>query len=231
MGVPSVKAVVTSRYQENWHLFNLSNGSGNTTPSPGNRIWLDNHISTNQDIVWLRQIHGNRVCDMTSYDGTDISRTGDAAYTNYHKQACAVLTADCLPVLICNQYGTKVAAVHAGWRGLIAGVIENSLDKFDGEPVVVWLGPSISQLNFEVGQDVYDEFVMRNWSYQEFFQPNGIPGKYKLDLKGVAIRILQQYNVINIINDERCTYALPDTFFSYRRDGSSGCLASLIWME
>ncbi|MDC0535239.1 peptidoglycan editing factor PgeF [Francisellaceae bacterium] len=231
MGVPNIRALTTYRYQDGYHLFNMSNGSGNTTPTDGNRLWLKNNLNLQDDMIWLRQIHGNRICDLSVFDGSDVARTGDAAISNFSYMPCTVLTADCLPILVCNQQATQVAAIHAGWRGVVAGVIQNSLEQFNGEPLSVWLGPCISQQNFEVGQDVYNEFVSLNKNYAQYFIPNGIPGKYQLDLEGVAKEIIWQYKVFRMVSDTRCTFALPNELFSYRRDGSSGCFASCILIE
>lgn len=178
---------------------------------------------------WLDQVHGTRVVlaeQATSRPAADASVTQQSAIV------CAVLTADCLPILVCDQAGSMVAAIHAGWRSLAAGIIEETLALFPQplQQLQVWLGPSISQDAFEVGIEVRDQFVTHNPQAAQCFRPQGTC--WYADLYGLARQRLQHCGVIHISGGNHCTYNEPERFFSYRRDGQkSGRMASLIWLS
>jgi YfiH family protein len=178
---------------------------------------------------WLRQVHGTTVVEAGDC-GEDPE--ADAAFARRPGAVCAVLTADCLPVLLCDQEGMVVAAAHAGWRGLCAGVIEHTLRAMDRPPaaLLVYLGPAIGPAAYEVGAEVRQAFAAADPESEVAFAP-GKPGKYYADLYALARRRLARSGVTRVYGGGYCTYAERERFYSYRRDGATGRMASLIWME
>jgi YfiH family protein len=160
----------------------------------------------------------------------------DAVYTSAESLGCAVVTADCLPVLLCDRAGSRVAAAHAGWRGLAAGILENTLDALGCEPVelLAWIGPAISQSRYEVGRDVLDAFLQDvpaalAGPTEACFQPRG--DKFLADLSGLARLRLQQRGVDALYGGDLCTFSDPVRFHSWRRDGeAAGRLSSVIYL-
>lgn len=189
--------------------------------------------------VWLRQVHGSVVYDAGAYDAKKaVVPEADAALTERPGIACTVLTADCLPVLIADRQARVVAAAHAGWRGLAVGVIEQLIDAMLRVPGVttrdltVWLGPAISPSAFEVGQEVVDAFLAQSAVHAGCFKQHPIaPGKLLANLPGLALNVLQAKGVEDITLSGLCTASLDDRFYSYRRAGVTGRMASLIWLE
>ena len=181
--------------------------------------------------LWLRQVHGTNVIEAEAADGTP---EADAAVARRPGKVCAVLTADCLPLLLCDEAGTRVAAVHAGWRGLCAGVIEQTLHAMDRPPqkVLAYLGPAIGPEAYEVGAEVREAFIAADSEGDtgSAFVP-GKPGKFYADLYALARRRLARSGVARIHGGGFCTYTERERFYSYRRDGVTGRMASLIWME
>ncbi|MGH8454595.1 MAG: peptidoglycan editing factor PgeF, partial [Nevskiales bacterium] len=157
----------------------------------------------------------------------------DAAWTDRRGQICAILTADCLPVLFCDTAGTCVAAAHAGWRGLAAGVLAETLRRLPvpAVQVMAWLGPAISQPAFEVGAEVRAVFVERDAGAADCFVDSDVPGKYRADLYALARRQLQSLGVTAVSGGDYCTHGDTERFYSYRRDGECGRMASLVWIE
>ncbi|MEQ1555757.1 MAG: peptidoglycan editing factor PgeF [Gallionella sp.] len=205
--------------------------------------------------VWLEQVHGTRVANA---DAANCREIADACIATKRGAVCVVMTADCLPILLCDTQGTVVAAVHAGWRGLAAGVIEATVSAMQAESLLgvstaresthqpmqlmAWLGPAISQIAFEVGAEVRDCFVAQNPANAAAFTPSLPQGeglnvqrsaskKFHADLYALARLRLQALGITQIYGGERCTYTESDTFFSYRRDGVTGRMASFIWLE
>jgi len=178
--------------------------------------------------LWLRQMHGTEVVDADGADGTP---EADAAVARRAGSVCAVLTADCLPVLLCDEAGTVVAAAHAGWRGLCAGVIERTLRAMNrpAEALLAYLGPAIGPEIYEVGTDVRDAFLAGDPRSEVAFAP-GKPGKYYADLYALARQRLARSGVARVFGGAYCTYTERERFYSYRRDGATGRMASLIWM-
>ncbi|MGO4746858.1 purine nucleoside phosphorylase YfiH [Serratia quinivorans] len=178
--------------------------------------------------VWLEQVHGTRVVRLDGQMPTDLQ--ADAVYSNVPGQVCAVMTADCLPVLFCSQAGDEVAAAHAGWRGLCNGVLEQTLAAFSAEPagISAWLGPAIGPQQFEVGPEVRTAFIAVDAAAALAFTPHG--DKYLADIYLLARQRLQRAGVLAIYGGDRCTVSEISHFFSYRRDGITGRLASLIWL-
>jgi YfiH family protein len=182
--------------------------------------------------VWLAQVHGTTVCDAgASRNGVP---TADAAVSRSTATACAVLTADCLPVLFSDRKGHAVGAAHAGWRGLAAGVLEATVDAMHTDPsnLLVWLGPAIGPQSFQVGRDVLESFSGDDPGAAECFAAES-DGKWRADLYGLARRRLARVGVNAIFGGGRCTYTERDLFYSYRRGGedASARMATLIWIE
>ncbi|MDW5501395.1 purine nucleoside phosphorylase YfiH [Pseudomonas lundensis] len=178
--------------------------------------------------VWLEQVHGTRVVRLDGQKPADLQ--ADAVYSNIPGQVCAVMTADCLPVLFCSQAGDEVAAAHAGWRGLCNGVLEQTLAAFTAEPgsISAWLGPAIGPQQFEVGPEVRAAFIAVDAAAATAFIPQG--DKFLADIYLLARQRLQRAGVHAIYGGDRCTVSEISHFFSYRRDGITGRLASLIWV-
>lgn len=190
---------------------------------------LQQLFSLPQDPIWLTQVHGTEVVVATP-ENTAI--TADASYTNTRNQPCVILTADCLPVLICNKQGTHIAAIHAGWRGLVHGIIERTIHTLNlpTTDLLVWLGPAIGPTKFEVGEDVFTEFTQHSREAESAFtsMPNN---KWLANLYTLARQRLNALGVNNISGGDYCTYSQDNLFFSYRRDkGATGRMASVIWI-
>jgi len=185
---------------------------------------------------WLNQIHSNIALNADQPRGKNQTYTGDASFTQNPGVVCAIMTADCLPILLCSLKGDEVAAIHAGWRGLASGIIENTLKHLKNSPVdlTAWIGPAISQPCFEVGRDVLDAF--RQYHSAEELEAAFIPStqysnKWLADLSLLAKQRLNHCGVYQVTLSGECTYSNPDKYFSYRRDkGQTGRIASLIWM-
>jgi YfiH family protein len=174
---------------------------------------------------WLTQVHGVTV----SVVGDADAAKADAAITRDAATVVAVLTADCLPLLLCAGSGDEVAAIHGGWRGLAAGVVAATVSRMATAPgaLMAWLGPAISQSAFEVGDEVRQAFVDLEASASECFEPNE-RGRWQADLYGLARLQLRAAGVVAVYGGEYCTYRDPGRFFSYRRDGQCGRVASFI---
>lgn len=177
---------------------------------------------------WLNQVHGTAVARLPL--ATPSTATADAAYSDTVGTVCAVMTADCLPVLFCSVSGDEVAAAHAGWRGLCAGVLEETLRNFraPAAQIMAWLGPAIGPQAFEVGPEVRDAFMAQHPSAAQAFIPHG--SKYLADIYALARLRLQAQGVTHIYGGDVCTVSEPGKFFSYRRDGTTGRMATLIWL-
>ena len=182
---------------------------------------------------WLRQVHGTTVVEA---DAVEVDAEADAAVARRPGTVCAVLTADCLPLLLCDEAGTTVAAVHAGWRGLCAGVIERTLRVLGRSPqsLLAYLGPAIGPAAYEVGSEVRGAFLdavpALEGELAAAFTP-GKQGKYYADLYALARARLAHSGVARVYGGGYCTYTERERFYSYRRDGVTGRMASLIWME
>ena len=180
---------------------------------------------------WLNQTHSVDVIELPSP-----AFSGDASYTTDKNTVCVVQTADCLPLLVTNKKGTIVAAIHAGWRGLLNGVIENTIHKMNMSPneLLVWLGPAISQKHFEVGADVKNGFCEKDQHAEKAFRTIS-DQKWLADIYYLAKLRLKATGVTAIyggsVTDDYCTFTNEADYFSYRRDGATGRMASLIWIE
>lgn len=178
--------------------------------------------------VWLEQVHGNTVLRLTGepYD----TKRADASYSATPGTVCAVMTADCLPVLFCNKSGTEVAAAHAGWRGLCEGVLEETVACFKDSPqnILAWLGPAIGPDAFEVGPEVREAFMDKDPQAAAAFRPAA--DKYFANIYALARQRLTKAGIRHIYGGDRCTFSEEGDFFSYRRDRITGRMASFIWL-
>ena len=194
-----------------------------------NRQLLTQHAAMPSTPAWLNQVHGTTVLDLSGWQGDVVS--ADAAVSQQPGKVCLVMTADCLPVLFCNQQGTQVAAAHAGWRGLCDGVLEQTLAHFaDPKDVLVWFGPAIGPSRFEVGAEVRSAFLAKNAGANQAFVPQG-HAKYLANIYLLARQRLMAAGVTRFYGGDRCTVSESELFFSYRRDGQTGRMASCIWLE
>lgn len=175
---------------------------------------------------WLTQYHST-----VMLRGEDVSHApkADATYTQTPGIVLAIMTADCLPLLICHRDGSVIAAIHAGWRGLLAGVITQNLEMLAIAPedCLVWLGPAIGMPHYPIGPEVRDQFLATHTSAAAF---HWLQGQWHMDLYKVAREQLEQLGITHIYGGDHCTYTESERFFSYRRDGVTGRMASLIWI-
>ena len=195
-----------------------------------NKIKLSSNFGLefiNKKAIGLNQSHSNISIELPSDD-----RDADASYTTQNKVVCSIRTADCMPLLITDEVGSFVTAIHAGWRGLSSGIIENTLKKINAKgKFIVWIGPHISQEFFEVGAEVRNIFLDNDPASAEAFT-NEVNGKYFLSMLKVAQLKLLSLGVEKIyITKNFCTYKNANNYYSYRRDASKKRMTSLIWME
>lgn len=181
--------------------------------------------------LWLDQHHGTQVFLADEHTAVTAPPRADAAVCSVPGRVLALLTADCLPVLLAAADKRVIGVAHAGWRGLAAGVIENTVKAMGASAsgIHAWLGPAIGRNHFEVGRDVYDAFVAADTGARTCFAAHS-NGKWLADLAGLAGRRLARLGVTNIAYAGRCTFSEPEKFYSYRRDGECGRMASLLWM-
>ncbi len=181
--------------------------------------------------LWLTQVHGNRVINATA---TARNAQADASFADRPGVVCAVLTADCVPVFLCDRLGDRVGIVHVGWRGLVAGVVEKVLEQFaiSASDVLAWLGPAIGPRAFEIGEEVKNALYDGHPDFESCFTTAMEAHKWMANLYALARRRLRHAGVDNCHCDESlCTFSQPDRFFSYRRDRDCGRMASLIWID
>jgi YfiH family protein len=213
-------------------------------PAPSNVVALTTLRDTNLETIdlpnqpaWIKQVHGDTVVDAAQL--VDTTTEADASISFKPNTVCAIRTADCLPLLLCDQAGTQVAAIHAGWRGLAAGVIAKTCQQLTAplQQCLVWLGPAIGANAFEVGKDVLDGFMAHGWDQKHlnaaFKAKSGAEQKWLGDLNYLARVTLQQQGVLNsnIYGGEFCTVSDPQRFYSYRRSADAGRMVSLIWIK
>ena len=180
---------------------------------------------------WLKQVHSAKVYRING--NPQVVPEADASVSSLSNQVCVVLTADCLPVLFCADDGTEVGVAHAGWRGLAAGILEQTVHAMalPGERLLVYLGPAIGPSAFEVGPEVRAEFMKTDAQAAAAFKSVAGSDKYLADIYLLARQRLARVGVTRIFGGDFCTYAEPQRFFSYRRDGATGRMASLIWLD
>lgn len=194
-----------------------------------NRRQLQKCLALPTTPIWLNQVHGNTVIEAMP---VHLNQKADGVFTRQTNRVCAILTADCLPILLCNTTGTLAAAIHAGWRGLANGIINNTLHLLneDHHKLLAWLGPAIGPQKFEVGEDVYSLFVTQNIINQKAFTVQ-TTSTWLADIYELARIQLRSLGVSAIYGGEHCTFTQEQDFFSYRRDGGkTGRMASLIWI-
>jgi len=227
-----VRALATTRKggvsRAPWHGFNLGAHVGDDPAAvAANRALL--RLELPAEPVWLAQVHGTQCVDAAvTAPGTQ----ADASYTRQRGVVCAVLTADCLPLLFCDDQASVVAVAHAGWRGLAAGVIEATVAALrePGERLLAWLGPAIGPQAFEVGGEVRDMFVGHDPQAASAFAATA-DGKWLCDIYQLARQRLDALGIRRVTGADFCTLRDAANFFSYRRDGATGRMASLIWLE
>ncbi len=195
-----------------------------------NRERLAKEYHLPQAPFWLNQIHSDKVIKINAHSPNTIP-DADGSYTNEKGLVCAVLTADCLPVLLCDRHGQEIAALHAGWRGVLADIITRGVECFSAarHDIYAWLGPAIGPQAFEVGPEVYQAFLDVHSDAATTFSPSAKPGHYYLDIYALAKQYLQRAGIKHIYGGDYCTYTDTEQFFSYRREGKTGRMVSLIW--
>lgn len=227
-----VRALSTTRLggagRAPWDGFNLAGHVGDDAAAvAANRALLRREVP--DEPRWLTQVHGTRCVDAAR---SDPGVEADASFSRERGVVCAVLTADCLPVLLCDEAAGVVAVAHAGWRGLACGVIEATVAAM-GEPgdrLLAWLGPAIGPRAFEVGDEVRERFLADDAGAAAAFVAAS-RGKWLCDLYALARRRLAALGVRRVSGADYCTAGDPARFFSYRRDGVTGRMATLVWLE
>lgn len=229
----NIKAVSTTRRngfsQAPYHQLNLGTHVGDSKQHVfQNRQQLIKLAKLPESPRWLNQIHSTTLINSSEWQE---NIDADAIFSRQQNHVCTVMTADCLPILLCNQQGDMVAAIHAGWRGLVSGIIEKTIQQFccDNSEIIVWLGPAIGPTQFEVGQEVYNKFVTFDQNASHAFTTVD-EQHFLADIYQLARQRLQQNGVHAIFGGDFCTVSDKDQFFSYRRDGITGRMASMIWI-
>jgi YfiH family protein len=231
---PCVHALVTTRTggfsTGPYTSFNLAAHTDDDPKTVSrNRELLRTYFRLPSEPVWLQQVHSKRMVEAGPETG---GAEADGSWTGAVGKVCAVMTADCLPVLICNQNGTKVAAAHAGWRGLHRGIITNAVSVLNSDPteLMVWLGPAIGPHAFEVGVDVVRSFTASNSENAKAFRQTD-DQHWLCDIYALARLELVSLGVTSVFGGNQCTYTDEQRFYSYRRDSITGRMASIIWLE
>lgn len=217
--------------------FNIAHHVGDDPESvAANRSLLADALPLEHSIQWLEQVHGVKVVEACNAGEGDGYPVADAAWSGTPGVACAVMTADCLPVLFCSSDGTRVAAAHAGWRGLLAGVLESTVQALetDSGELMAWLGPAIGPGAFEVGPEVREAFLDAadgDALIATCFSSSPRPGHYLADLYALAHHRLEAFGLRQIHGGNFCTFTDSKRFYSYRRDGQTGRMASLVMIR
>lgn len=233
----SVVAISTTRHggqsQPPYNSLNLAQHVGdNRADVAANRATLQQLAAYKAEPAWLEQVHGKVVVNAAELTA---ETKADASIATNSNATCVVMTADCLPVLFCNKQGSGVAAAHAGWRGLAEGVLEATLQRLCHElscpasDIMAWLGPAISANAFEVGDEVRERFISQHDVTAAFTESR--PQHWLMDIYAVARKRLNVAGVADVSGGEFCTYSDADNFFSYRREGRCGRMATLIWLQ
>ncbi|MFK7890956.1 MAG: peptidoglycan editing factor PgeF [Granulosicoccus sp.] len=228
---PNVQAFSTTRNggvsQEPYASLNMGLHVGDEQQAVlENRRQLSHALSLPEEPFWMNQTHSTDVLHANSA----VTCEGDGAYTSNPGCVLAVLTADCLPVVITT--GEELSVIHAGWRGLAGGIVSNAVAMFKQHTdIQAWLGPAIGPLAFEVGEDVLEAFLARRTDYHRFFKPQPAKGKYLCDLYAIARAELNDAGCGNVSGGNYCTFSQRELFHSHRRDGvSSGRMATIAWL-
>lgn len=233
---PKVCALQTTRQggvsRPPYASLNLGNHVGDDRSAvAANRALLRGLLVGGGDPCWLEQVHGTRVVDAAACSPVDPPERADASFSREPGVVCTVMTADCLPVLFCADDGSVVAAAHAGWRGLLAGVLEETVAAMavPAGTVLAYLGPAIGPRAFEVGDEVRTAFVAADAALAAAFTP-AQPGKWLADIYLLARLRLAALGLVRVYGGDCCTYRDADRFFSFRRDAQTGRMASMIWL-
>lgn len=232
---PSIKAFTTTRKfghsKAPYDKFNLADHVEDDPEAvKKNRQQLREELALPTQPLWIHQVHGTKVISLDEVH--DSSPEADAVITQSPHRVCAVLTADCLPILLCNSEGNEVGAIHAGWKGLLAGVIDSTLEALNtpNEQLMVWLGPAIGPDAFEVDAEIRDAYMKRNLNNQSAFKEK--EGHWHGDIYQLAKINLLQLGVHQVYGGNFCTYTDEQRFYSFRRSkGVTGRMASIIWIE
>jgi polyphenol oxidase len=221
-----------------------TNRDGGVSHAPYDSLNLGSHVKDNpihvaqnrqmlsqflpSEPVWLNQVHGINVVHAAN---TSCVPEADASFTTRKNVVCVTMTADCLPILVCDTAGTLVASIHAGWRSLCDGVIEVTITKLPAKPanLMAWLGPAIGPNAFEVGAEVREQFMAKDAKSEVAFKPHG--DKYLADIYQIATQRLNNLGVTQIYGGGECTFTDDKRYFSFRRDGATGRMATLIWLS
>ncbi len=212
--------------------FNLGNHVGDNPLAVARNRMLLNRLLPSEP-VWLEQVHGTLVADA---DAASCHPQADACIARHRGSVCAVMTADCLPVLLCDTQGSVVGAAHAGWKGLAAGVIEATVQAMNADPqnLMAWMGPAIGRDAFEVGEEVRATFTGSDPQAASAFSPAPLRvegKKWLADIYALARLRLNALGIMQIYGGGYCTYREREKFFSYRRDGATGRMGTFIWLE
>ncbi len=228
-----VKAVTTERgggvSRGPYASLNLGTQAGDDPDSvAANRRILAAELELPAQPSWLEQVHGTTVVDLD----TESPGAADGAVTSSAERVCAVLSADCLPVLFASSAAVRIGVAHAGWRGLASGVLPAVVAAMGGDPgdLLAWIGPAIDSAAYEVGADVRAVFVAADSGADACFTPNG-RGRWQADLYGLARRSLEAAGVSAIYGGNFCTYSETERFYSHRREAPCGRMATLIWLS
>ncbi|KTC65941.1 Laccase domain protein yfiH (plasmid) [Legionella adelaidensis] len=192
-----------------------------------NRQLLMKQFSIPKEPIWLEQIHSN-ICILAEEES---NRLADAAVTRSQNIPLVIMTADCLPIMLCSKKGNEIAAIHAGWKGLAQGVVENTLEKMrtSQEDLIAWIGPAICGQCYQIGSEVKEAFLQNYPFTQAAFQPQG--DRFLGNLPLMAELILQKLGLKEVYQSKACTFESDNTFYSYRREPKTGRIATLIWFQ
>ncbi|OGV49028.1 MAG: polyphenol oxidase [Legionellales bacterium RIFCSPHIGHO2_12_FULL_42_9] len=196
-----------------------------------NRCGLIASLNLPKEPEWLLQTHSTHCINVDN----DITRNADAAITHEPNRVLAIMTADCLPIMLCNQQGTEIAAIHAGWRGLVNGIIENSIAKLKSHPtnLMAWIAPSICQACYEVGDEIRSTILSKYEALEACFMPSPQSTqhtpKWLANLPQIAEEILKRLTINAVYQSNVCTFEQKEYFYSYRRMPQTGRIATLIW--
>lgn len=214
------------------NAFMTTREGGYSSHDPLHRLMLKQHFNLAFDIPWLNQTHSNLAYYVD--ENTKIVGAADATWTDKPGMACVIQTGDCLPVLICDTKGTVVGAAHGGWRGVLSGIIENTVaamrPKAQGE-LIAWMGPAIGPQCFEVGSDVVEPFIEADPLASRAFVPAGQNGKWLANIYELASLRLRRAGITQVYGGEYCTYTDQARFYSYRRTKTQSRMATLIWLQ
>ena len=192
-----------------------------------NRLALVNRLQMPKEPVWLEQTHSTHCVRVDEDD----NREADATITRRAGIPLAIMTADCLPILLCDRNGTEIAAIHAGWKGLAYGIVEQTLQKMQSRPesLLAWIGPAICQRCYQVGKEMEDTFLSRYSYVSSAFEHQD--GRCYANLPAMAELILKSQGVSAVFQTKACTFEHKETFYSYRREAKTGRIATLIWRD